>query len=291
GGPDPPPPTPRASPAADPPAPRVRESAPVQAPADPVISVQTAEVAEEKKPQAEERPTEVGAPAVDDTPPWEPPRAEVVQAPEPAAVAEAVEASVAHEPQPQQPAVEAARPAPQPEADPRVAMREQLRQQVAQVESTPVQHQQPQPQPKPAVEKTASAHLDALTPGSWPALYSQLGISGILHSIAFHLELVGRQDNILSYTLDESYSSLYDEVHQRRLADLLADFFQQPVTVQIQVGEVQGTTPARLAAATREARLAAARDALSADPLVQELQRELGAELQPDSVESLADAE
>jgi len=61
--------------------------------------------------------------------------------------------------------------------------------------------------------------------------------------------------------------------------------------VQIQVGEVHGGTPARLAAATREARAAAARDALAADPLVQELQSELGAELVPDSVEYLKELE
>ncbi|WKD49124.1 DNA polymerase III subunit gamma/tau C-terminal domain-containing protein [Microbulbifer spongiae] len=118
-----------------------------------------------------------------------------------------------------------------------------------------------------------------------------MGISGILHSIAQHLELVGLRDHILSFTLDESYSSLYDEVHQRRLGDLLGDFFQQPVVVQIQVGQIGGNTPARLAAATRETRVAAAREALHADPLVRELQTELSAELLPDSIESLVGTE
>ncbi|WP_346839042.1 DNA polymerase III subunit gamma/tau [Microbulbifer sp. SAOS-129_SWC] len=178
-----------------------------------------------------------------------------------------------------------------PAADQRAAIREQLKQQVAAVQTAPptqTPQSRPQQAPQPPV---AAARLDALSPGSWPALYRQLGITGILHSIAFHLELVGRQDNILAFTLDESYSSLYDEVHQRRLADVLSDFFAQPVSVQIQVGEVHGGTPARLAAATREARAAAARDALAAEPLVQELQSELGAELVPDSVEYLKDLE
>ncbi|WP_226644957.1 DNA polymerase III subunit gamma/tau [Microbulbifer variabilis] len=170
----------------------------------------------------------------------------------------------------------------------------ELRQRVAEVEASPPAVENLAPRRTEAVAKVAEAppaRLDALTPGSWPALYKQLGVSGILHSIAQHLELVGRQDNILSFTLDESFSSLYDEVHQRRLGDLLGDFFQQPVIAQIQVGQVQGSTPARLAAATRDARLAAARDALTSDPLVQELQSELGAELLPDTVESLAKAD
>ncbi|MCX2831990.1 DNA polymerase III subunit gamma/tau [Microbulbifer thermotolerans] len=187
--------------------------------------------------------------------------------------------------------------APEPEppaqaAGDKAALREQLRRQVAEVEAGPAPAPEASQPDKstPSAEKP-KARLDALTPGSWPALYSQLGVSGILHSIAFHLELVGRRDNILSFILDESYSSLYDEVHQRRLADLLGDFFQQPVTVHIQVGQVQGQTPAHLAAATREERLAAAREALSSDPLVRELQQELGAELLPDSVESLVETE
>jgi len=221
------------------------------------------------------------------------------EAPQPAPMLESEPA--VQPPEPEMVTVEVAAAPSSPSPDPKTAQLEQLRQQVAQVESRPAAPPGPEsrvpnpgsgvPSPDKSVPGPAKAHLDALTPGSWPALYSQLGISGILHSIAFHLELVGRRDNILSFTLDESYSSLYDEVHQRRLGDLLGDFFQQPVAVQIQVGQVQGTTPARLAAATREARLAAARDALAADTLVQELQRELGAELLPDSVESLVEAE
>ncbi|WP_078084691.1 DNA polymerase III subunit gamma/tau [Microbulbifer mangrovi] len=194
------------------------------------------------------------------------------------------------EPVPQQPS----QPAGTVATDERAALREQLRQQVAQVESAPVNAFETEPAPRaaeapqPVVEETSpapAARLDALSPGSWPAMYPQVGVSGILHSIASNLELLGRQDNILSFTLDQSSSSLYDEGHQRRLADVLGDFFGQPVTVHIQVGEVHGGTPARLIAATREAQLLSARDALNKDPLVQELQSELGAQLVPDSVE------
>ncbi|WP_226663138.1 DNA polymerase III subunit gamma/tau [Microbulbifer aggregans] len=179
-----------------------------------------------------------------------------------------------------------------PEPDVRAEMREHLRQQVAAVESAPPAPQPVQqpvrPAPPAEVEPARpAAKLEALTPGSWPAMYPQLGVTGILHSIASHLELLGRQDNILSFTLDHAFSSLYDEGHQRRLADVLGDFFQQPLVVQIQVGEVAGGTPARLVAATKEAQLQSARDALSGDPLVQDLQAELGAQLVPESVEYL----
>ncbi|WGL16363.1 DNA polymerase III subunit gamma/tau [Microbulbifer bruguierae] len=173
--------------------------------------------------------------------------------------------------------------------DERVAMRERLRQQVAEVQSVPVP-QSVAVEPRSVSQSRQArpeARLDALSPGSWPAMYPQVGVAGILHSIAQHLELIGRQDNILSFTLDESFSSLYDEGHQRRLGDQLSDFFGQPLTVQIQVGQVHGGTPARLIAATREAQLLSARDALNRDPVVQDLQAELGAQLIPDSVEYL----
>ncbi|WP_043318942.1 DNA polymerase III subunit gamma/tau [Microbulbifer sp. HZ11] len=180
-------------------------------------------------------------------------------------------------------------PAPASAGDDRAAMREQLRQQVAEVQSAPPPPSADAvPQPAPASQAQAPvARLEALTPGSWPAMYPQMGVTGILHSIASNLELLGRQDNILSFTLDQTRSSLYDDGHQRRLADVLGDFFGQPVTVQIQVGEVYGGTPAQLVAATREAQLLSARDSLNKDPVVQELQRELGAQLMPDSVEYL----
>lgn len=174
-------------------------------------------------------------------------------------------------------------------ADDRTAIREQLRQQVAEVQTAPAPAPAPLP-PKVAAQTAPSAppaRLDALSPGSWPAMYPQIGVTGILHSIASHLELQGRQEHILSFTLDQSFSSLYDDGHQRRLADVLGDFFGEPVTVHIQVGEVHGGTPARLVAATREAQLLSARDALNKDPLVQDLQAELGARLVPETVEYL----
>ncbi|WP_160152685.1 DNA polymerase III subunit gamma/tau [Microbulbifer sp. ALW1] len=198
--------------------------------------------------------------------------------------------AVVPEPAPQQPAPQHQQAV---EPDARAALREQLRQQVAQVESAPIPPvSAPVASPKVAAapqpeQAVPAARLDALSPGSWPAMYPQVGVTGILHSIASHLELLGRQDNILSFTLDQSFSSLYDEGHQRRLADVLGDFFGQPLSVQIQIGEVHGGTPARLIAATREAQLLSARDALNADPLVQDLQSELGAQLVPDSVEYL----
>ncbi|MCA0892955.1 DNA polymerase III subunit gamma/tau [Microbulbifer agarilyticus] len=197
--------------------------------------------------------------------------------------------------------VAAATQAMQPDAAPdeRTAMRERLRQQVAEVQSAPPQQVVQSETPAPAATagvpeqqasqqaQTPAARLEALTPGSWPAMYPQMGVTGILHSIAANLELLGRQDNILSFTLDQTRSSLYDEGHQRRLADVLGDFFGQPVTVHIQVGDVYGGTPAQLIAATKEAQLLSARDSLNQDPLVQELQSELGAQLVPDSVEYL----
>ncbi|TLM79914.1 DNA polymerase III subunit gamma/tau [Microbulbifer harenosus] len=174
------------------------------------------------------------------------------------------------------------------EDDDRAAMRERLRQQVAEAQTAPAARAPIPPsvpaQPAPVVPP---ARLEALSPGSWPAMYPQIGVTGILHSIASHLELQGRQDHILSFILDQSFSSLYDDGHQRRLADVLGDFFGQPVSVHIQVGEVHGGTPARLVAATREAQLLSARDALNRDPLVQDLQAELGAQLVPETVEYL----
>jgi DNA polymerase-3 subunit gamma/tau len=237
------------------------------------------EIAAEKKSLTETASAEVGEPPVDSEPVVEPPKVSTAESTEVAAEA------LAREPAPAiakeiEPVVDRA-------AGERAALRAQLQQQVAEVQAAPPPPQTPSPDNQIPSPDAPKARLEALSPGSWPTLYSQLGISGILHSIASHLELVGRRENNLSFTLDQAYSSLYDDNHQRRLADLLGDFFRQPLTVQIQVGEIHGGTPARLAAATREARAVAARDALDQDPLVRDLKAELGAELVADSVEYL----
>lgn len=174
-------------------------------------------------------------------------------------------------------------------SDKQLAIHEQLQRQVDAVQATTVDtaEQVIVPAEETAMAQAEAARLEALTPDSWPALYGQLGISGILHSIASHLALTGRNDNTLLFTLDQAFSSLYDDAHQRRLADSLSDFFQHPCRVQIQVGEVCGGTPARLAATTWEAHIIAASEVLDGDPLVCALKAELGAQLLPESVQYL----
>ncbi|HEY8569520.1 DNA polymerase III subunit gamma/tau [Microbulbifer sp.] len=293
--------------------------------AAPVVTEPVAQVQVDTQPQPHSAPPVESAPPIpqDDTPPWDEEPED--RAPEPVPYESGYpsaggdsEKKPAAEVEPQSSAADPVAPVPVnetaaapvlesvavtetemaalPEAaapptttDDRTALRERLRQQVAEVETAPIPAPvaAPQKAPAQAVPSVPPARLDALSPGSWPAMYPQIGVTGILHSIASHLELQGRQDNILSFTLDQSFSSLYDEGHQRRLADVLGDFFGQPVVVHIQVGAVHGGTPARLVAATREAQLLSARDALNKDPLVQDLQAELGARLVPESVEYL----
>jgi DNA polymerase-3 subunit gamma/tau len=129
--------------------------------------------------------------------------------------------------------------------------------------------------------------LEELTPESWIQVYAGLGVGGLLQSTASNCQLLGFQDNELHFVLDEASSTLYDESHQQRLSDMLSDYFQQPVRAVIQLGQVQGETPASYAIRLKQQRHADALAALENDPVVQQLLAEFDGQLNVDSVEPL----
>lgn len=118
-------------------------------------------------------------------------------------------------------------------------------------------------------------------------MYAGLGVGGLLQSTASNCQLLGFQDNELHFVLDEASSTLYDESHQQRLSDMLSDYFQQPVRAVIQLGQVQGETPASYAIRLKQQRHADALAALENDPVVQQLLAEFDGQLNVDSVEPL----
>jgi DNA polymerase-3 subunit gamma/tau len=138
---------------------------------------------------------------------------------------------------------------------------------------------------KPATAPLSKVPLSEAAPDNWPQIYLGLGVGGILQSTVSNCVLVGRQGNQLSFILDEANSTLYDEGHQQRLADLLSDYFGEPVRALIQPGSVAGETPAAIASRLREERQADAVAAIKNDPLVQRLLEHFGAQLREDTIE------
>jgi len=137
---------------------------------------------------------------------------------------------------------------------------------------------------KPAVPKVA---LEDTRPDNWAQVYLGLSATGLLQSTAANCVLVGRQGNELNFVLDERHSAIYDESQQQRLADVLSDYFGEPVRVRIQPGTVEAETPAAQAIRLKEESRVEALDAMKRDPIVQQLVEHFGATLREDTVQPL----
>jgi DNA polymerase III subunit gamma/tau len=129
--------------------------------------------------------------------------------------------------------------------------------------------------------------LPALTTANWHQLAEQIPASGVIQNTVRNCQLVENQAQVLHFILDERNSTLYDESHQQRLADILSEYFAEPVRVAIRVGQVNAETPAATSARLQSERQAQALNALQNDPLVQDLIHTFSATLKEESVTPL----
>lgn len=122
-------------------------------------------------------------------------------------------------------------------------------------------------------------------PQDWTEIYLGLGVTGILQSTVANCQLIGRQGNAFQFVLDEKNSTLFDVSHEKRLADLLTDYFTEAIRVSIQLGTVTAETPALMAIRLREERQLQAIDAIKNDPIVLQLIAQFGATLREDTIQ------
>jgi DNA polymerase-3 subunit gamma/tau len=142
------------------------------------------------------------------------------------------------------------------------------------------------PVPSQVEESRPPLSLDTLGPDHWQQLFESLAIKGLLSSTVANCVLVGRQGNQLFFALDEQKASLFDDSHSQRLAGLLSDYFGQPVKVNMDLARLpeDAETPAMYRERILREKQAAALQTLKDDPVVQQLERDFGAQLQENSV-------
>ena len=124
-------------------------------------------------------------------------------------------------------------------------------------------------------------------PGDWTEIYLGLGVTGILQSTVANCQMTNRQGNDFYFVLDKANSTLYDTSHEKRLADLLSDYFVEPVRAHIQLGEITAETPSMMAIRVREERLQDAISAIKNDPIVQQLIAQFGATLREETIQPI----
>lgn len=127
-----------------------------------------------------------------------------------------------------------------------------------------------------------------LTKEQWPALFEQLRFGGILHNIALHLELSGRADDELHFTIGQSDAALLNERHASQLTQALRQQVDESIVATITVASHDGLTPANRRAALAAARLADAEQAIASDNALHTLMRAFDGEIIPGSIRPTA---
>lgn len=129
--------------------------------------------------------------------------------------------------------------------------------------------------------------LEALTPERWIDVCRGIGKGGLLQNLALNMVLDRVAGPSLALTLDTGSSALYEESHQHRLAALLSDYFNAPISIRIAIGDAGDGTPRRISERLRAERLQKAVESLRSDPNVRELCRVFDAELIESSVKPI----
>lgn len=137
----------------------------------------------------------------------------------------------------------------------------------------------------PAPKTLRKVPYEQAAPADWTEIYLGLGVTGILQSTVANCQMVRRQGNEFFFVLDEANSTLYDVSHEKRLADLMGDYFVEPVRVHIQLGQVTAETPSMMAIRLREQRLQEAIHTIKTDPIVLQLIAQFGATLLEETIQ------
>jgi DNA polymerase III subunit gamma/tau len=128
---------------------------------------------------------------------------------------------------------------------------------------------QPSPSQPRLIEKLPLASAE---PQRWIDIYQGLAVGGVLQNTTANLVLIEVRGHAFRFELDINNSAMYEETHQQRLADVLSNYFDQQVTVDIEVGPVTAETPQAYRERTHAERQAAAVESLKHDPNVRRIQ-------------------
>jgi DNA polymerase-3 subunit gamma/tau len=134
-----------------------------------------------------------------------------------------------------------------------------------------------------AMRRGQTAATVAPTPEQWPPLVARMQLGGLARELAAHSELLSADGD--HFRLRVSIKSYAERGNVERLRAALIAHFGRPVRISVEVGNTAGTsTAAALAEQARAERLKDAEQAIYADPFVQELIENFGAQVEPQSI-------
>jgi DNA polymerase III subunit gamma/tau len=123
--------------------------------------------------------------------------------------------------------------------------------------------------------------------GNWPALATQLKVSGVTKQLAQQSELRRFDGESIELGLAFSAKHLADKAYQGKLRDALREHFGNAVSLKIVIGEISGNTAAVQAQSERQVRQGRALEAIQGDAFVRDLMDTFDATIVSDSVKPI----
>ncbi|MGH8115159.1 MAG: DNA polymerase III subunit gamma/tau C-terminal domain-containing protein, partial [Rhodanobacteraceae bacterium] len=138
------------------------------------------------------------------------------------------------------------------------------------------------PQPSPASATVAATpHIGGIA--DWEAWIRLAGLGGPAGLLAQHALPKSFEGEVLTLALKPEHEILCSDALCRQLQEKLGEAIGRKVRVRI-VHESVAETPAARAAKARSDAQAVAERALAEDPIIQDMQRQFGAEIIPESI-------
>jgi DNA polymerase-3 subunit gamma/tau len=137
----------------------------------------------------------------------------------------------------------------------------------------------PVPVPVEEIAVEPSPHFG----GDWPALARVLNLSGIARQCVDRSALVSFDHD--EFVLRAPIRAMTEAALVAKIRDALTSHFGRPMRVSILSGDVEGPTVAGIDSAEQAQRLAQAQAVIQADPFVQGLIQDFGAQIVPGSVQ------
>ena len=142
---------------------------------------------------------------------------------------------------------------------------------------TPAASAAPPPMPGPG-------NVAARGESSWGETLAALDLSGAARQLASHCLLIERTAGLVRLALDSRVALVPTATQIDKIAQALSRHHGQSLRVTIERDTVAGESPARERERQAAERMAQAHETFAADPLVQAMQQQLGANIQPDSI-------
>src|SRR5690348_7190891 len=135
---------------------------------------------------------------------------------------------------------------------------------------------------KVASAGSAAPRIDSVA--DWEAWIDLAGLGGPVGQLARHAVPKSFEHDVLTLVLKPEHMIFCSDALCRQLQDELGKAIGRSLRVRVVPAETIAETPATRAAAARSEQQAAAERAMADDPIVQDFQRELGAEIIPESI-------